>query len=450
MAEFTTGVYQNEFLPEGGTDVHAIVTVTCTNAGSAGRTGSGDAGEIIVIDTSRSMEEAGVRAAQFAAATALDQILDGVWFAVIAGNHQARLCYPDGYTAAMIQMSPQTRHAAKQSLARLYADGGTAMGTWLLAAAQLFDTVPSLTQRHVMLLTDGENQHETPEQLTRAIETVRGRFQADCRGLGAAWVVDEVRRISDALMGTVDLIPRREDMAAEFEALMRKSMGRGVAEASLRVWAPQGAEVLFVRQVAPTLEELTSRRRSGPNPLTGEYPTGAWGDESRDYHVAVRLPAKSVGAEQLAARVQLAVGGEVVTQGLVKARWSGDDSLTARINPEVAHYTGQTEMATAIQQGLAAKAVGDDRTATTRLGRAVQLAAESGDSEATNRLARVVDIDDAGTGAVRLKRGVDKLDEQFDAGGVRMRVQLPADGIDTLAERLRDATRDRARILPPA
>ena len=410
MAEFTTGVYQNEFLPEGGTDVHAIVTVTCTGAGGAGQTGSGDAGEIIVVDTSRSMEEAGVRAAQYAAAAALDQILDGVWFAVIAGNHQARLCYPDGYSAAMVRMSPQTRNAAKQSLARLYADGGTAMGTWLLAAAQLFDTVPSLTQKHVMLLTDGENQHETPEQLTKAIETVRGRFQADCRGLGAAWVVDEVRRISDALMGTVGLIPRREDMAAEFESLMRTAMGRGVAEASLKVWAPQGAEVLFVRQVAPTLEDLTPRRRA-EGPLTGVYPTGAWGDESRDYHVSVRLPAKAVGAEQLAARVQLAVGGEVVTQGLVKARWSGDDSLTARINPEVAHYTGQTEMATAIQQGLAAKAVGDDRTATTKLGRAVQLATEAGDAAATDRLSRVVDIDDAATGTVRLKRGVDKLDE---------------------------------------
>ena len=27
MAEFTADVYQNEFLPDGGTDVHAIVTI---------------------------------------------------------------------------------------------------------------------------------------------------------------------------------------------------------------------------------------------------------------------------------------------------------------------------------------------------------------------------------------------------------------------------------------
>lgn len=410
MADFFSAVYQNEFLPSGGTDVHAIVSVTCSGAGGAGQGISGEAGEIIVIDTSGSMEAAGVRAAQYAASAALDHILDGVWFAVVAGNHQARLCYPDGYTAAMVPMSPQTRLAAKRSLQQLYADGGTAMGTWLIAAAQLFDTVPSLTQKHVILLTDGENQHETPEQLTSAIDSVRGRFQADCRGLGAAWQVDEVRRIAQGLLGTVDLIPRREDMAAEFESLMRTAMGRGVAEASLQVWAPQGAEVLFVRQVSPNLEDMTSRRQH-VNPLTGAYPTGSWGDETREYHVAVRLPAKVVGAEQLAARVQLLVGGQQVTQGLVKAKWSTDDSLTARISPEVAHYTGQTELAAAIQEGLAAKSIGDDTTATTKLGRAVQLAEQTGDGAATDRLRRVVDIEDAGTGRVKLKRSVDRLDE---------------------------------------
>ena len=37
MAEFTAAVYQNEFLPDGGTDVNAIVSVTCAGAGTAGQ-----------------------------------------------------------------------------------------------------------------------------------------------------------------------------------------------------------------------------------------------------------------------------------------------------------------------------------------------------------------------------------------------------------------------------
>ncbi len=171
-----------------------------------------------------------------------------------------------------------------------------------------------------------------------------------------------------------------------------------------------GAQVLFVRQVSPTVEDLTPRRQE-VNALTGAYPTGSWGDESRDYHVAVRLPAKAVGQEQLASRVQVAVNDAVVAQGLVKAMWSNDDTLTTRIDPAVAHYTGQAELAEAIQDGLAAKAAGDTDTATVKLGRAVQLAAETGNDEATTRLRKIVEIEDAGTGTVRLRRSVSKLDE---------------------------------------
>lgn len=410
MAEFSATVYQNEFLPDGGTDVHAIVTVSCSGAGSAGQSGSGDAGEIIIVDTSGSMGADGVRAAAFAAQTALDQILDGVWFAVISGNDRAQLAFPPSPEPVMVKMDQFTRQAAKDAVSRFYADGGTAMGTWLRLASRVFATVPSLTQKHALLLTDGENQHETPEALTQTIKAVTGEFQCDCRGVGVAWQVDEVRRIATALLGTVDIIPAPDQLAAEFAKIIQNAMSKGVAQADMRVWAPQGAQVLFVRQVAPTVEDLTSRRTE-VNPLTGGYPTGSWGDESRDYHVAIRLAAKGVGQEQLAARVQLVLGNDVVAQGLVRALWSEDEALTTRISPEVAHYTGQTELADAIQEGLAAKAAGDTATATTKLGRAVQLAAQTGNEEATTRLRKVVDIDDQDNGTVRLKRTVEKADE---------------------------------------
>ena len=125
----------------------------------------------------------------------------------------------------------------------------------------------------------------------------------------------------------------------------------------------------------------------------------------------MRVPPKSLGAEQLVARVQLVVRDEVVGQGLVRATWSDDTTLTTRINPAVAHYTGQAELASVIQEGLAAKAAGDDATATLKLGRAAQLAAETGNDDATNKLRRVVEITDADTGTVRLKRDVSRLDE---------------------------------------
>lgn len=410
MAQFTAEAFQNQYLPDGATDVHAIVRIDASGAAASAAPVRGGAAEVIIVDTSGSMGERGIREGSVAATAALKEIANGTNFAVIAGNHLAWQVYPKAPVPGTAVMDERTRSEAMQAVRGFRADGGTAMGQWLLAARQVFATVPEHFRRHAILLTDGANEHETPDQLTWAIQSCQGVFQADCRGMGDRWQVDEVRRIASALLGTVDLIPRPEQMAEEFATLMRASMSKGVASAELRVWAPQGAQVLFVRQVSPNLEDLTSRRRE-VNPLTGGYPTGAWSDESRDYHVAVRLPAKSVGQEQLAARVQLAIGEEVQAQSLVKAMWSNDDALTARINPQVAQYTGQAELAEAIQDGLAAKAAGREDEATTKLGRAVQLANEAGNEEMTTRLKKVVEIDDAEAGTVRLKKQVEKLDE---------------------------------------
>ena len=404
-------VYQNEFLADGSTDVNAIVRIDCSEAGAAGQTGVGDVGEIVIVDTSASMGLINMQAAKDAAMVAVDTILDGTFFSIIAGNHRAYLAYPRVTSGpGMVRMSPQTRHDAKNAIASFRADGGTAMGAWLLLARALFRSIPSLAGRHAILLTDGENHNESVTQLDSSIRQCLGEFQADCRGIGVEWQVSEIRKIAQALLGSVDVIPSPQDLPRIFRELISRSMSRGVPDAQLRVWIPQGAQILFVRQVSPTVEDLTYRGTS-VDALTTSFPTGAWGDESRDYHICVRLAAKAVGTEQLAARVQLATGTALLTQGLVKAKWSADPSLTAQISPEVAHYTGQTELAQAIQEGLAARAEGDDRTATQKLGRAVQLAAQTGNAEASTRLGKVVDVADAATGTVRLKKNIERADE---------------------------------------
>lgn len=406
MADWTAQVFENEYLAEGASDVHAVVTVSCSDAGTVAS--SGDAAEVLIIDTSGSMmaPSSKIASARKAAAVAVDAIADGTFFAVVAGTSRADVVFPT--KGDMVRADATSRKAAKGKVARLGADGGTAIGAWLRRADWLFESVAA-AKRHAILLTDGKNG-EDHQDFLNILGALEGRFQCDCRGVGSDWEVNELRLVASALLGSVDLIADPTDIADDFASMMNASMARGVASASLRVWAPLGAQVLFVRQVAPTIEDLTTKR-TAVSDLIGDYPTGAWGDESRDYHVAVRVQPKSVGAEQLAARVQLVIGGDVQASGLVRATWSDDATLTTRINPAVAHYTGQAELASAIQDGLAAKAAGDDATATVKLGRAAQLAAETGNDEATAKLQKVVDIQDADTGTVRLKREVDKLDE---------------------------------------
>lgn len=406
MATFTSVVFQNEFLSEGADEVQAVVEVTCTDAGMAGSQGA--VGEIIIIDSSGSMEGDRMTAVRQAAVAALEEIPDGTWFAVITGTNEARLAYGDfegGWGRALVQMSPTTRAAATSAVQALWAGGGTAIGQWLNAAAYVFVN-SQVVQRHALLLTDGKNG-ESQTELAKGLGSALGVFQCDCRGVGADWNVPELRHIAETLLGTVELIADPKDMAEDFRSVVRAAASRGVPDASLRVWVPMGGDVVFVRQVSPTVEDLTARGVA-VDQVNHDYPTGAWGDETREYHVGVRVPVQPLGTTRAVARAKIVIGGDPVSDAVITATWSDDATLTTRIAPEIAHYTGQTALAAAIQEGLAARAAGDDVSATVKLGEAVRLAAETGNEDATNRLRKVVDIEESGT--VRLKSKVAEID----------------------------------------
>ncbi|MER8235656.1 VWA domain-containing protein [Streptomyces sp. NPDC094049] len=420
VPQFSVDVYQNEFLPEGGRDVSAIVTVTSTGGGTTGQrlygpSGAGTAGVVIMVDCSGSMDypDTKMRGAREATAAAIDTLRDGTSFAVVAGTHRATEVYPRNGRLAVADA--RTRAQAKEALRGLTAGGGTAIGTWLRLADRLLSSA-DLTIRHGILLTDGRNEHESPEELAAALDSCAGRFTCDARGVGTDWKVKEVTGIASALLGTADIVADPAALAADFTSMMEHAMGKGVADVALRLWTPVGVEIAFVKQVAPTVEDLTGRRTEA-GPRAGDYPTGSWGDESRDYHVTVRVPRASVGQEMLAARVSLIapdpLDGELrpLSQGLVRAVWTDDLAMSTSINPQVAHYTGQAELADVIQQGLDARKSGDHDGATAKLGRAVQLAAASGNADTAKLLSKVVDVVDAATGTVRLKAKVAEADE---------------------------------------
>jgi hypothetical protein len=409
MTTFTAETYQNEYLAEGATEVNAIVTVTATGSGARAIGAPAHAAVIVIIDASGSMSFGGLRAAKAATCAALDCIRDGAEFAVIAGTDVARRVYPFDHALAIA--GPHTRAAARAEVDGIKAKGGTAIGSWLTLANTLFAHSDSAI-RQAILLTDGQNQHETEDELRAALAACEGRFQCDCRGIGTDWEVRELRLIASTLLGSVDMVADAGDLAADFTAMMDSAMGKEAGDVALRLWTPQAAEVAFVRQVAPAIQDLTSRATAS-GPLSADYPTGAWGDESRDYHVSITVPAQPVGREMAAGRVSLVVGGEVVSQALIRAVWTDDRALSTRINREVAHYTGQTELMEAIQDGLAARKAGDEENATFRLGRAVQLAAEGGNTTKLELLATIVDVEDAATGTIRLKREVADGDEMM-------------------------------------
>jgi hypothetical protein len=387
---------QNPYLPPGGQRMDALISVTASGSPGPAPT----VAQVIMIDcsSSTSMPHTKLAEAMRATAVALDTMRDGVAFAIVAGTHEAAMVYPRD--RRMVAATEGTRAEAKAAMRRLVASGGTAIGTWLDLANELL--LPQRAElKHAILLTDGHNESQSHEEFRRALEDYRGHFVCDALGVGNQWEARVLVEIADALLGTATGLPDPSGLVAAFRSITEALMGKSV-DVSLRLWTPRGGRVHFLRQMYPRVVDLTDRGVAATAFVT-DYPTGHWGSESRDFHLSLDIPAGNTGDELLAARVSVLADGRESQPVPVRAVWTDDLALCARIDPTVAHYSAQTELAVAIEDGLGALKAGDVDIATDRLGRAVQLAEQSGRQDTLTVLSRVVSVLDAPTGTVRLQ-----------------------------------------------
>ncbi|HEY3743070.1 MAG TPA: VWA domain-containing protein [Bryobacteraceae bacterium] len=407
MANFKAEVFQNQFMAEGASEVHAIMTVAVDGAPGFAASGSNKMFGIL-CDVSGSMAGEKMHAAKDALSKLVQMLPDDVHFFLVAGSAIGQVIFPAQLA------TPDSKTRALNAIRAMNAEGGTVISTWLEAAINQFRRLDGGVKQ-ALLMTDGQNDETDARRLDQMIENCRGLFQCDCRGVGTDWDVPQLKKVGSKLLGTVDIIANPAQIEADFKVILAQAMAKSVGEAHIRLWNPVGARILFCKQVSPEIADLTQLGRIVKGQVT-DFPTGAWsGSESRDYHFAIQVKPGGVGDEMLAGRASLVViesGVETkVAEARILAIWTDDEAKSTRIERHVAHYTGQAELAQSIQDGLEARTAGDSDKATALLGKAVKIAHESG-NEATAKLLRtVVDVEDPATGTVRLKRGVAKEDE---------------------------------------
>ncbi len=405
MTNFKAEVFQNPYLPDGAREVHAIMTVSAEgNDAAAAQPVSGKLIGII-CDNSGSMQAGKIHAAKEAMIRLVGLLPEETSFFVIAGAEDGQLIVPT------VLATPDNKLRAVAAIKQIRAAGGTCISTWLDKALFQFQLMPRAI-RQALLLTDGENEKEDEARLNATLLECDGVFQCECRGVGSDWIVGQLQQISSCLLGTTDIIPQPAMIEADLQNILKRALNKEVSDVSLRLWTPLGARILFCKQVSPLIVDLTARARQAKPQLT-DFPTGAWGRaESREYHFCIEVKPGEVGDEMLAGRASLVFTRNSLETKVAEARilaiWTSDESKSTKIDRRVAHYTGQAELATAIQDGLDARALGNTSEATRKLGQAVRLAHQSG-NDATARLLRtVVDVDDAEKGTVRLKADVPK------------------------------------------
>jgi hypothetical protein len=402
--DFKAEAFQNEYLSAGASEVHAIMTVTAgegTAPASQGRLFG------ILCDVSGSMEGGKIAAAKSAMTKLVNMLPEDCSFFIITGEEKTHV------VASVVPANPANKAQAVAAIRSIAANGGTRISVWLQAALEQFRTLPGAV-RHALLLTDGQNDKEDAKALEDALAACEGQFQCDCRGVGTDWELEQLRKIAGKLLGTTDIIPSPAQIEADFRAILQQALAKTVSDVFLRLWTPQGATVKFCKEVSPEIVDLTARARH-TKPQVREYPTGAWGrDEARDFHFCIEVKPGAVGDEVLAGRASLVYwldGTEhKVAEARILAVWTDDDAKSTKIDRTVAHYTGQAELAQSIQDGLEARAKGDDDIATALLGKAVKIAHDSGHEATAKLLRKVVDVEDAETGTVRLKASVAKED----------------------------------------
>ena len=198
---FEIVAYQNEYLPSGATEVHAIIEVVACGAHSAdrdaSRSGGSDPARLLGLDGS-AVEQAPRRSAR-----------DRRRHRRAARRHLVRdrprvRARRTGVPGRRRPGAGDEHHACRgEGRAPLALAGGRYRhgSSGCCSRRDLFASLPSAIP-HAILLTDGKNESESPASLEAALGACSGQFQCDCRGIGTDWNVGELRAISTRLLGT--------------------------------------------------------------------------------------------------------------------------------------------------------------------------------------------------------------------------------------------------------
>jgi hypothetical protein len=426
--DFAVTVNMNPYLTRDAATLHAILDVTAAGqpigaapVPAAVVPGRARTAVVILLDCSGSMADpikaavvhardnpSKIGAAQQATVAAIDALRDGDLFAVIAGRHDAAMVYPQ--VPVLEEVSAHTRRAAREKVSRVKAEGGTAMGRWLMLARDLLANQPS-TVRHAILLTDGKNESEGKESLEQALTACSGQFVCDARGIGDLWNAQLLLRIATRLRGRAEAVRAAGDLVADFEMMTAVAMAKVVPDMVLQIRVTAPARLRFVKQVFPLVQDLTEDTR-WPTEHVAEVSTGSWQAESRHYHLCLDLTDLDRLDESVCvARLETRVRGEKAGDRIpVVVHWTGDSTRASQVNEVLANYTGQEALSQVVIDGCVAYDRQDLAAAQTKFAEAVRLAWASGNDDQLARLRRLVDIVDPATGEVRLRGGIPRAD----------------------------------------
>ncbi|MFC9817494.1 protein kinase [Streptomyces virginiae] len=287
---FTMEADRNAVVHPDATEVNAILTVTGTGTAPDEVAAAAPRALVFLLGLSEELCAADFHAVRDAVGAAVDSLDEGAAFAVVAGSDHARMLYPD--TMRLVRATAETRAEARAALAGLEPIGAAAFGRWLRLADRILAAHGDAV-RAAVLLTDMTATAESPQELSAVLASCTGRFTCHARGIGTNWEVAQVRAITTALSGTMDIVrdpsAPASGLTGELISLIARTRQAFARTLALRIAMPGGGRVRFVKQLTPSVDDLTGRGyQVGPG--VTEYPVDVPDGESCDYHLLFDLP----------------------------------------------------------------------------------------------------------------------------------------------------------------
>ncbi|MEP7289721.1 MAG: vWA domain-containing protein [Chloroflexota bacterium] len=268
---------------------------------------------------------------------------------------------------------------------------GTAMSTGIRQAIASQQTLRGNMARYGIFLTDGQNT-EPEAQLAAAVkEAAQLQMHLCAYGYGNDWNPKELTKMAEITQGWMPkAVPNPQDLQQEFSALVARMANTVATDVALQLWTPVGAKILSLSQSYP--DWVTGEAAPQGDGHTWVVPVPPMSSKDhRDFVVHIELA--SVGAKVVACKpsVVYVAGGQRIEEKGDQATWvilqqTNDNNLTSQVNPVVAGYLGQGQLAASTRAMTEALAVGDKAKAERHRTEALEIAQSTGNRAMTEVL----------------------------------------------------------------
>jgi hypothetical protein len=390
---FSFKVYYNPNISPTANSFWGVVSITANEATQQAQ----DTAISLICDVSGSMQGNKFNSMIDTVEDLLENAPDGIMLNVIVFDNSGTEVLP------MTLLQPGMNRGSlidswRKAMKRVHVFGGTSMSTGIREAIAAQQNIPGSVSRYGIFLSDGNNT-EPEGQLAVAVKEAADMQMHLCAyGYGSDWNPEQLTLMAQITQGWMPkAVPNPSDLRQEFGALVARMSKTVASDVVLQLWTPAGAKILSLSQAYPDWVRNEAAPMDDGHTWVVPVPPMSTKDH-RDFIVHIELA--NVGARVVACKpaVVYAAGSQRVEEKGDQSTWmilqqTNDSALHNQVNPVVAGYLGQGQLAASTRAMTEALAAGDQASAERHRTEALEIAQTVGNRAMTEVL------EAAGTGS---------------------------------------------------